>query len=78
LWLIRIECGLLFVAAVLSMEFFAGATFYLIYACVFLATLIVLLYDGELGNRCRRRDAIPKTLFGAALAHRAVAHEAPR
>jgi len=20
--------------------------------------------DGELGNRCRRRDAIPKTLFG--------------
>jgi hypothetical protein len=55
LWLIRIEYGLLFVAAVLSMEFFAGATFYLIYACVFLATLIVLL------SRCAAFTSVDKT-----------------
>jgi hypothetical protein len=67
LWLIRIEYGLLFVAAVLSMELFAGATFYLIYACVFLATLIVLLSRALIKPeqdwyRCRALAESVKTL----------------
>jgi hypothetical protein len=67
LWLIRIEYGLLFVAAVLSMQFFAGATFYLIYACVFLAALIVLLSRALIKPeqdwyRCRALAESVKTL----------------
>ncbi len=65
--LIRIEYGLLFVAAVFSMKLFAGATFYLIYACVFLVTLAVLLCRALLKPeqdwyRCRALAESVKTL----------------
>lgn len=43
LLLIKAEYGLLFVASILSMSFFSGATFYAVYAFVFVALMALLL-----------------------------------
>lgn len=43
LTLIRAEYGLLLLAAIFSMNVFSGATFYMIYALVFLLSIVVLL-----------------------------------
>lgn len=67
LWLIRIEYGLLLVAAVLSMKVFASATFYLIYACIFLVAIAVSLFRALVKPeqdwyRCRALAESVKTL----------------
>jgi hypothetical protein len=61
------EYGFLFVAAVLSIEFFSGATFYLIYALVFLGAVGLLLTRALMKPeqdwyRCRALAESVKTL----------------